>query len=285
MLLAAGALAAALTLMGSGHTLRASAEAAGAETLPYTDVAVPAENVVMLGATLAEPGAPHGATWGLGELQEGSVAVPKLVRRVSSEAGSSGEEAGWEPGPELPAGFQPDHPDHKPSPLEGQLTPEGYGVLVGTIPHEPEAQQVVLVRKPGGPFEATAPVPAEGSVGPGEEPLLHSGQTLFASARAPMIAPLREADGSAGALVMPVYAEAGVDEAVLHWDGHSWTSEPIEIPAESAKEFKVLALGASGPNTRGCSRGSPVHTGAARSPCSTECKKAAAGAGSRLKSK
>ncbi len=249
LLLAVGALA--LLLLGSGHAARAAAEAGGQEPLPYTDVAVPAENVVMLGATPAEPGAPGGTTWGLGELSEGGTVVPKLVRYTPpSEAGGFQEDGGWEPGPALPVGFQPDHPNEKPSPLEGQLTPEGYGVLAGTITHENEQQQAVLVRKPGGAFEATAQVPVEGHVKAGEEPLLHEGQTLFGekrAPRAPMIAPLGEGDGAAGALVVPVYPEAGVDEAVLHWDGHSWTREPIEIPAASAKEFKVLAVAASDP--------------------------------------
>ncbi len=246
LLLCAAALA--LLLLGSGRASRAAAEAAGQEPLPYTDVAVPAENVVMLGATPAEPGAPNGTTWGLGELREGNEAVPKLVRYTPpSQAGGFGEEGGWEPSSELPAGFQPDHPNHKPSPLEGQMTVAGYGVLAGTLPREGETQQALLVRKPGGGFEATAPVPREGHIKAGEEPLLREGQTLFGSQRAPMIAPLAEGDGSAGALVMPVYAEKGVDEAVLHWDGHSWTREPIAIPPASAEEFKVLALAASDP--------------------------------------
>ncbi len=243
----AGALTLALLLLGSGHAPRAVAETSEQEPLPYTDVAVPAEDVVMLGATPTEPGAASGSTWGLGELREGSEEVPKLVRYAPS---SEGGEGGWQPGPELPAGFQPDHPNHKPSPLEGQMTPEGYGVLAGTIAHGQATEEVLLVRKPQGAFEETAPVLAEGMVNAGEEPLLCKGQTLFGADRAPMIAPLAEGDGSAGALLVPVYSEAGrVDEAVLHWDGHKWAREPIVIPEASAKEkeFNVLAVAASGP--------------------------------------
>jgi len=282
----------ALLVLGSAHTPRAAAQGAAQEPLPYTDLAVPAEKVVMLGATPAEPGAPSGEeTWGLGELKEGSETVPKLVRYVPpSEAGGVVEAGGWEPGPELPAGFQPDHPksenQSQPSPLEGQMTPEGYGVLAGTITSEHATRQVLLVRKPGEGFVATAPVPEEeagegaegggeggkgaegggegakgaegggegakggegGSEAGGEAPAtLHKGQALFGERRAPMIAPLRESDGSAGALVVPVYEGKGVDEAVLHWDRHGWTSEKIDIPTESAQEFNVLAVAASGP--------------------------------------
>jgi hypothetical protein len=240
---AALALALALLVLGSGHTPRAAAQGAAQEPLPYTDLAVPAAKVVMLGATPEEPGAPSGEAWGLGELEK----VPELVRYVPpSEAGGVVEAGGWEPGPELPAGFQPDHPNSEPSPLEGQMTPEGYGVLAGTIKNEAETRQALLVRRPGGAFEALPPVPTEGEVKAGETSLLQKGQALFGAKRAPMIAPLHESDGSAGALVIPVYEGEGVDEAVLHWDGHSWTREEIEIP-ESKSEFNVLAVAASGP--------------------------------------
>ncbi len=248
LLLGMAAIMLALLAFGTGRTPSAAAEGALPELSPYTDVAVPAEKVVMLGATPAEPGAPAGVTWGLGELGEGKEAVPKLVRYVPpSEAGGSVEAGGWEPGPELPAGFQPDHPNKLPSPLEGQMTVDGYGVLAGTLPEEAEPRQALLVRRPGDGFEATPPVPAEGEVKAGEEPLLQAGQALFGAARAPMIAPLHESDGSAGALVVPVYTAGGVDEAVLHWDGHKWAREPIEVPVASSGEFNVLAVAASSP--------------------------------------
>jgi hypothetical protein len=269
----AAAIALTLALLGSGRAPRVAAEVGGGppRTYAYTDLAVPAEDVVMLGASTSEPGAPAGATWGIGQLREvGEEAVPKLVRSVPPENGTEGE---WEPGPELPAGFQPDHPGGKPSPLEGQVTGEGYGVLAGTIAREAQALQTVLVRKPGGAFEVTTPVTveseaaktekeeteakpageepgAEAGEGSGaethEEPLLRKGQTLFGPNRAPMIAPLAESDGSAGAVVVPVYSGEGVDEFVLHWDGRHWTREPIEIPVPSEKEFKVLAVAAAG---------------------------------------
>ncbi len=252
-LVVALALGLGLLSLGSG-TPKVAAEGSPAELLPSTDAAIPAEKVVMLGATPDEPGAPSGATWGLGELAGAS----KLLRYVPPpQTGGVAEDGGWEPapGPELPEGFQPDHSSEEGvSPLAGQMTPAGYGVLAGTIAreaHEAEPPQVLLVRKPGGGFEKTAPVPTEGAVTTGEKALLREHQRLFGVERAPMIAPLAESDGAAGALVVPVYKGVGVgeqvDEAVLHWDGHSWAREPIEIPAASAEELNVLAIAASGP--------------------------------------
>ena len=55
---------------------------------------------------------------------------------------------------------------------------------------------------------------------------------------------LREPGGKAGALVVPY--SSGVQEAVLHWDGTGWQRESIEVPP-SAKQFEVLAVGASAP--------------------------------------
>jgi hypothetical protein len=244
VLLAVGALA--LLLAGTHGPPRAAAETSPPALHPYTDVAVPAEHVVLLGASTSEPGAPRGATWGLGETGSGEERAPELVRYTPP----SGEEGGWEPGPALPAGFVPDHPEEKPSPFEGDVTPEGYGVLAGTTPQG----ETVLVRKPGGAFEAAPSLPTEaegegesGEGTAGEEVSLHAGQRLFASKRAPMIAPLQEAEGVAGALVVPVWTGKGVDEAVLHWDGRRWTREPIEIPTESKSEFNVLAIAATSP--------------------------------------
>jgi len=274
----------ALLALGAG-TSRVAAETGFAELKPSTELAVPAEKVVMLGASTSEPGAPGGATWGLGELGRGSQATPELVRY--SVPSSGGEEGEWQPGPELPAGFKPDHPNGQPSPLEGQITTEGYGALAGTMPYGSERQQVLLVRKPGGgeAFQATAAVPetgeakeAEGKEGEGKEgegkegegkegegkegeeaggkegeggeaPLLGKGQALFGANRAPMFAPLAEADGAAGALVAPTNPSEGLAEAVLHWNGQCWSRESIEIPPKSAeeKEFSPLAIAASGP--------------------------------------
>ncbi len=184
----------------------------------------------MIGATpLEAPGTNE--TWGVGVGGAGET----LVRYT--------KETGWTPGPALPAGFVLDG-----SLLAGQMTPSGAGVLVGTQRGATGApSEIVLVRNPAGAFAPTAPVPTEGQTAPGEEPLLRAGEKLFVASRAPLLAPLDEAAGRAGALVVPISESAGVEGQVLHWDGHEWSSEQIEIPAASKTDFRVLALGASDP--------------------------------------
>jgi hypothetical protein len=182
----------------------------------------------MIGATPEEPGAAGSAeTWGVGS--EGAATV--LVRYTNT--------AGWTLGPGLPTGFK-----LAASQLAGEMSPGGAGVLVGTVPGEgATTREVVLVRKAGGPFEETAPVPS-GS----EEPLLKGGEALFASGRAPLIASLEEPGGAAGALLVPVAPAGGVESQVLRWAAGKWTSEPIAIPAPSASDFRVLAIAASSPS-------------------------------------
>ena len=196
----------------------------------------------MIGAAPAEA---NDETWGLG-IQDGQSA---LVRYTP--------ETGWTPGPGLLdssgkalSGFQLDQPEAfqypNPSPLAGQITPRGSGVLAGTIPaaksgeHE---QQVLLVRNPGGAFQETQPLPAEGEVA------LKEGERLLGVNRAPLVAALDEGGSSphAGALVVPVSEGGGVEGRVLHWDGTKWTSETIEVPSASSAEFQVVAIGASSP--------------------------------------
>jgi hypothetical protein len=222
----------ALALMGGLGRGGAPARAAGqaGNPTPQTDDSVPARKVTMIGASPSE--APD-ETWGVGEIKENGPAV--LVRYTTA--------SGWSLGPSLPAGFKPDAPGGgNASPLAGQLTANGSGVLAGTIPGEGTAvSQVVLVRNPGNPansFEQTPPVPAAD---------LSSEESLFAPARAPLLAALEETPTRAGALVAPV-KKSGVENGILHWDGASWTREPIVIPAASSADFRVLATGASSPS-------------------------------------
>ncbi len=217
---------------------RAVAQPPFEEPTPQTDASVPAHQVTMIGATPEEPGAPGAdETWGIGV--DGAAHV--LVRYyVHPAPGGVGEEGSWALAPSLPSGFVPDG-----SPLAGQMTPNGDGVLLGKVGTDSET---VLVRKPGGAFEATVRPPAEGeALEEGEEPLLKQGEALFAGARAPLVAPLNEADGEAGALVVPVDGSSGVEGQVLHWDGHKWAREPIAIPEQSKDNFRVLGIGASSP--------------------------------------
>jgi hypothetical protein len=243
--LALGALAFAGLLLAlsvgvpDGSVPRASGLQGAGEMVAQTDDSVPATRVTMFGSSPLE--APEEA-WGVGQRGGGSV----LVRYLPESAG----QGGWSLGsPFLDSkgapltGFAMDQPEAyreaTPSPLAGQMTPRGSGALGGTVGSGSSARQVLLVRKPGGAFQETTPVPS------GEEGLAE-GEQLFGVNRAPMIAALDEEGGGTGALVAPV-SNHSLDTGVLHWDGSKWTREPIEIPAKSSEQFEVLALGASSP--------------------------------------
>jgi hypothetical protein len=235
-------LAAALWLPGSGVTSHAEGQTSAGEPVPQTDASLPARDVTMIGSSPQE--AP-GETWGIGRYNGAAVVV-----RYTDETGWSSPALGLlDSGDQPLKGFQLAHPEGfrfaNPSPLAGQMTADGGGALVGTIPAAVGGggvQQVVLVREPGGSFQETAPVPAQGAGA-----LLKQGEGLFGINRAPMVAALEEPGGKAGALVVPVNEGGGVDTGVLHWNGASWTREPIEIPAKSEEQFEALAIGASSP--------------------------------------
>jgi hypothetical protein len=230
-------------LPGPGGTSTAAGQSGGeAEVTPQSDVSVPAHEVTMIGSTPAE--APQ-ETWGIGQ----SAGATVLVRYTA--------QSGWSLGPPLLdssgqplSGFQLAQPEggrfRNPSPLAAEMTPDGSGALLGNVPNgkvRGEVHQVVLVRDPGGSFRETASVPEEGA-----EPPLEAGESLFGVNRPPLVAALDEPGGQAGALVVPVDEAGGVDDGVLHWDGHEWTREPIEVPQASTEQFEVLAIGASSPD-------------------------------------
>jgi hypothetical protein len=242
LVLAAGGLATVLTgaPFGAGGSSHALAQTAIAEPTPQTDDSVPAPNVTMIGAAPTE--APE-ETWGVGVSGEGGGEFPSVLVRYTAEAG-------WTLGPGFLdgegkplAGFKLYAPDGStPSPLSGEMTAHGAGVLGGEIPAAAGGEgprQVVLVRNPGGAFEQ-APLPETGPAA------LAATETLFGPRRAPLLAALDEAPGKAGALVVPA-KRGGVEDSVLHWDGSAWTRESIQIPAASSGDFRVLAIGTSAP--------------------------------------
>jgi hypothetical protein len=238
LLLLGCAIAATLTGLSVIDGSRASAQVAPGEPTPQTDDSIPASQVTMIGAS---PNEAPGETWGIGQSGANSGVLVRYVRG-----------AGWSLGPSLLnsssqplAGFTPDQPrSGVTSPLAGQMTPSGSGALVGAVPDSGAphgARQVLLVRNPGGSFQEVPAVPREGA-----EALLEPNQSLFAEVgRAPLLAPLDETGGKAGALVVPVGGL--VEDAVLHWDGSAWTSESIEVPAASSGEFRVVGIGAVSP--------------------------------------
>ncbi len=228
------------TLPGSG---RASAAAPPGEVTPQTDDSVPAQGVTLFGAS---PGEAPGETWGIGRSLGGAT----IVRYA--------EGAGWSQAPPLEnstgerlEGFALAHPEagkyHTPSPLAGQMTENGTGALLGTVPApEGKSRQVLLVRAPGAAFEEV-PSLGEKEEAPGEVFLRH-GEALFGVNQTPMVAALEEGGGGAGALVVPADEGGPPENSVLHWNGHAWSREEIEVPAESASSFEVIALAASSPS-------------------------------------
>ncbi|HLH14342.1 MAG TPA: hypothetical protein VKV16_06100, partial [Solirubrobacteraceae bacterium] len=232
------ALALAAAVSGIGGGARAVAQTGGAEeTAPQTDASVPAREVTMIGSSPQES---PGETWGLG--QENGAAT--LVRYTPATGWTLGSPLLDSQGQPL-SGFELDRAEGfqypEPSILAGQMTPGGSGVLAGCTgcktasPHE-----MLLVRNPGGSFQETAPPPSEGGAA------LAKSERLLGNNSPPLVAALEEG-GHAGALVVPVDEEDNRDERVLHWDGSSWTSERIEVPAASSEELQVLGISASSP--------------------------------------
>jgi hypothetical protein len=250
LVLALGALMLAALLAGlPGTTSRAAALASGeeaGEVIPQTDASVPATHVTMIGVSPKEA---REETWGLG-LSRGGASV--LVRYTPAAGWSLGTGLLNSSGQPL-VGFKLDQPEaskfNSPSPLAGQMTENGSGVLAGEVPAtepgetEEPTTPVLLVRDPGEAFQEIASLPSTGQAA------LQKGERLLGRNRAPMIAALEEAAGNAGALVVPVNEESrvGAETRVLHWNGEDWSSEQIEVPAESTGEFQVLAIGASSP--------------------------------------
>lgn len=234
-LLAAALLLLGLTggLHGLGAPSSASAQTAPGEPTAQTDDSLPARDVMMLGSSPTEA---SGETWGIGEVGGLNSSSYSIVR-YSSDSGWSLASSLDRTGNALQQ-FEPDH-----TPLAGSITSGGDGALLGTLPQAGSRRQVLLVRNPGGAFREVQGPPVEG------EAALKTGEELFATSRAPMLAALDEG-GHAGVLVVPINrAASGVEDRVLHWDGESWKSEPIELPqqSEEAGGFRVLAIGASSP--------------------------------------
>lgn len=119
----------------------------------------------------------------------------------------------------------------------GTVAPGGSAVIAGTDTSGGSAQQVVLVRDPGGEFRAAPAPPSTGT-----DPVLPTGDSLFDSSN-PALAPIDDS-GHGGVLV----ASPQLPLDVLHYDGTTWTQEPIQVPPGGASVQSVLGISATSPS-------------------------------------
>ena len=222
----------ALGLPWGRSVQRAAGASPEAEVTVQTDDSVPARDVTLIGASPAES---PGESWGIGEVGEDNSGVFQIVRYIPSSGWERAAQPRGSSGQPL-VGFTPD-----PTPLMGEMTAAGDGVLVGRVGRE----RMLLVRSPGGAYTQVA-VPKEG---PGA--LLGASEEIYLEGRTPLIAPLDEG-GHAGALLVPVNKNTEANESrVLHWNGEAWSEEPIEVPptheGEPTTGFRVLAIADSSP--------------------------------------
>ncbi|HEX4482810.1 MAG TPA: hypothetical protein VH081_03420, partial [Solirubrobacteraceae bacterium] len=238
--LAVVALVLVAVLAGAGGTQRAAGQIAPGEPTPQSDASVPAQRVTIFGASPVEAA---NETWGIGDSNQGNGGSSATIVRYSSSGWTIGASLLNHAGEPL-SGFAPASSTSGDTyPLAGEMTPDGSGALLGAS--QGGANEMLLVRDPGGSFQQTTPLPAPEA---GEHALLQLEEKLYGGLRAPLLAALEEANGHAGALVVPVRSGGGTsDDGVLHWDGSSWTREPIEIPTAAKAGFHVLAIGASSP--------------------------------------
>ncbi len=197
----------------------------------------------MIGATpLEAPGTNE--TWGVGTA--GSTTV--VVRYT--------RESGWSLGPALPAGFKLEQ-----SPLAGQMTPQGDGVLAGTVsPEGGGSHQVLLVRKTGGAFIEAPPVPAESETLPARRRSAAEERrnAVRGQPRAADRPARRRRRAKPGRCSRRSGKAPGVEDQVLHFDG-----QQVDIASRSRSRKPATKTSASWGSalpprrTPGCSRSSP----------------------------
>jgi hypothetical protein len=216
-LAATAALLAVLALIALAASPSGHADPGDGAVVAQPQIGLPAADVVLAGAPA---NGAAGELWGYG--RDGQDFA--LVRHTDAD--------GWSLQPRnSPAGFRP-----LDGPTAARTTPDGGLVVAGLRDDAGGAKATLLVRGAGGdgvPPAAPLPDPDASVLLAGERLLRNNGAALAAV----------DEDGATGVYV-PAYGGA-VDAAILHWDGHAWSREPIDVPAASAGSFQVLALAAS----------------------------------------
>jgi photosystem II stability/assembly factor-like uncharacterized protein len=232
----------------------AGADAGGALVAEPVASATAANVKVLYGAT---PGEEPGEIFGRDKLGEG------IVRY--SEAG------GWERmAPPLDSEGRPIKKIFVEEGASVGRTTAGGGVVAAVrVEGLNGIERMLLIRDPGSGLRTSGvPEPAlllsqasllayesKATVEEQEALFEEKGEQLFLEEpKGIKLAALEEADGRVGALVVPAPKEVLPQDGVLHFDGTSWTREPICLKAAPApcqapanRSLRVLAIDATGP--------------------------------------
>jgi hypothetical protein len=129
-----------------------------------------------------------------------------------------------------------------PNRLSARVTPNGGALLAGRDPTRPVGTQVVLLRRdPGGDFRAvSAPPPSVLLPAAGNDPA----EELAEDQGGGRIAIAAFDEGAATSLFVAPTGRA-VADAILRFDGSTWTREPLELPTGSEARLRVLAIDAT----------------------------------------
>ena len=134
-----------------------------------------------------------------------------------------------------------------PSRLSARITPHAGGLLLGADPTRPSGNRVVaLMRDPGGRFRALPDPPSDVLLGAGVggDP---SAETLSTGDGTGRVADaVVESDGHSEAFFGAL--GRGQETAVVHWDGQTWTREPVILPAGYSGSFQIVALDGTAPS-------------------------------------
>jgi hypothetical protein len=276
-LVVAASVAAAMLTAGAGVSPSASSAAqastAGLDptgSLSFQPVlGLPASDVALIGAS---PGETAGEVWAQGRVgavpaatSSQPIADAETLLRYTSSSGA------WQVVPVQGSQDEALNFDWWGS----EVTAAGGVVLAGAEEasgkETSEDVQSVITRNPGGAFVKAAPPSASGpqAVVAAKEQLYPTGSSAGRSSVDPLMAALDESDGKTGALVVPVWSDTAPEgepsgepseapvgvgaPGVLHYDGSTWTREPICSQYTGGKcmsasaTIKPLAIAASSP--------------------------------------
>ena len=131
-----------------------------------------------------------------------------------------------------------------PNRLSARTTPRGGAVLIGRDTARPVGSQAVAIhRDPDAAFRVLAAPPPDVLL-PAEPGLPAEALAEDQGGGRVAVAAFDEGQHT-GLLVAPTGRPATT--GILHFDGATWTREPIAIPAGSESDFRILAIDAAGP--------------------------------------